>query len=425
MRLITRIQQACVSLMLVASAMSLNAESVLMSAREVGGLAGALRSALENNPAVLGKKAELAAQRYAVDVTRAGRYPSMSVSANNISEEFDDQGTVRLQQPLYAFGRINSAIDEAQARYLAEEWDLLRIQRQLIEDTATAYARIDGARQRGVLAQQNIDEQQVLYERIARREHGQLASEADVRLANSRLIQARALKQRVDGELKVALAELRALTLVDSGASEPITTGLIAAPAEPVELALERSAEIAFKREQLEVARHGVRREKLESMPTVYLRAEYDFLDQQQSADPGRIGVAIESTLDGMGLATRGRVRGASARLDAAQQDLRLSVEDVRRRIGVLKVNRDTTLTLLESQREAVTAVAATLDSFVRQYETGRKSWVEVLNTQRELSTLRFELSQLDNDGLVLSARIAAATGSLDELAGISMPGAQ
>ncbi|HAZ95346.1 MAG TPA: transporter, partial [Porticoccaceae bacterium] len=60
-----------------------------------------------------------------------GRYPTLSLQANNLNDELN-QGSVRLQQPLWTFGKINNAIQRAEANYTAEQWALLQVQRQLI-----------------------------------------------------------------------------------------------------------------------------------------------------------------------------------------------------------------------------------------------------------------------------------------------------
>ena len=74
---------------------------------------------------------------------------------------------------------------------------------------------------------------------------------------------------------------------------------------------------------------------------------------------------------------------------------------------------------LIRTGRAADEAEEATLASFLRQYETGRKSLVDMLNSQRELTELRLQLVQIENDWLIVSMRLAALTGGLDRLAGI------
>lgn len=388
------------------------------------GLTAALAAVVQNNPSIQGKLAELEAQGYVIDTSRAARYPSLSVGANNINEEYGDQGTASLRQPLYAFGKINTSIDAAKAQYSAEEWDLLRVQRELLEQAAVAYVNLGGIRQRIDAADTNISEHNTLYERIERREQGQLASEADVLLASSRLMQAQSQKQRIEGELQVAEAELRALTLAEIDSSIPVDASMLNLQSEFTlqEVALANSAEIAFQQSQLEVAELNVKSERLASLPTLYATAEHDFLDQRINQDTTRVGLTLEADLEGFGFASRARTRSASSRLDAADAQIRVTTQEIRRQVSVLVANRDTQADLVVVQRETIEAVEATLESFIRQYETGRKSWVEVLNTQRELTNLRFDLVQYETDLMVLSMRIRALIGGLDDLAGIENP---
>ena len=123
--------------------------------------------------------------------------------------------------------------------------------------------------------------------------------------------------------------------------------------------------------------------------------------------------------MQGLGLVSRGRVKGAIARLDAAEHEIDSARNDVRRRVSTLMLNRQVQIKLEQFQGEALESVEATMASFLRQYETGRKSWLEVLNIQRELADLGLQLAQIRSDWLVLSLRVAAVTSGLDELAGI------
>jgi len=207
-RMLLFIASGCLALLTSAACLPANLYGNPTSVPSATGLVEALQAVMQNNPAVKGKRAELEDARFAVDTSKAGRYPTISVSADNLAQglldDVDEQGTLRVQQPLWAFGKIDAAIRESEADYKAEKLDLLQVQRQLLEDTAVAYARIDGVRKHVIVAIENIDEQEELYRRIQRRESGQLASEADVRLARSRLIQAKSQLLRLNGDIRVA-----------------------------------------------------------------------------------------------------------------------------------------------------------------------------------------------------------------------------
>ena len=384
------------------------------------GLVGALQAVIGNHPAVTGKQAEVTAKRYAVDSAKARRYPSLSAEVSY--QEHDEQlGTLRLQQPLWAFGKIDTPILYAEADVVAEQSDLLQVKRQLLEDTAVAYAIIEGIRQRQRVTADNVTEHNQLYQQIERRQKGLLASEADVRLAYSRLIQAESQQAQMGGELQVALTELQALTQIEVASGSPIKREWLRLPELPQleVLALEQSASVEYKRAMVELARLGREQADVAMMPTLSFRVDHDFLDRPANSDNTHASLVLEGSLEGLGLAASGRTKAATARVEAARQDLRVTQNDIRRRISTLLSSRNIQQRLIQSQQLSVAALKATLDSYMRQYDAGRKAWLEVLNIQRELTEQRLQEVQMDNDWLIYSLRITTLTGQLDVLAGM------
>ena len=408
----------CLSASHLAGGVAQAAQNAVQAQAVTDGLPAALRAVIRHHPAVKGQLAERDAQQYAIDSAKAGRLPSLSAQANNLDDQYE-QATLRLQQPLWAFGKIDSDIVQAQASFSAEQLAVLQVKRQLIEETAAVYAKVQGIRQRMLVSAENVSENNKLYRRIERRQQGELASEADVRLAYSRLLQAQTLQATVESELAVTQAELQALTQVPVAAKTAVTEEALRVPSLPMaeQQALEHSAEVRVKRALLNVAWLDIEKEKVASLPTVYFRVEQDLRDNPSVSDETRAGLVIEGSLEGLGLVSRGRVRGAQAHQEAAQQDLEVAMNEVRRRIQVLMLDRQVKQSLMSSQQLAVAAAEATMNSFMRQYETGRKSWVELLNTQRELTEQRLQLAQLRSEWQILSLRVAALTGGLDQLA--------
>lgn len=385
------------------------------------GLGAALQATMLHNPLLSQQQAELQAQNFNINSAKGGRYPTLSAQANNLNENFD-QGTLRLQQPLWAFGKIDTHIAQARTEYAVALWDLRRQQRQLIEDTAVAYSKIEGITQKLEVVTANIAEHRRLYQRIQRRFQGKLASQADVSLAYSRLLQAEARRQRFISERMIALNELQALTHIPVPVEQAVNPKWATLPevATVQEQARLNSAELQYKRQQLDVVRIDIKKERVASTPTLYFRVEHEFLDTQDNMDETRFGLVIEANLEGLGVINRGQFNSATARLQAAQYAIDVTLTDIQRLVNQLMFNRRLQQRLLTSQQQALTALEATMASFLRQYESGRKSWLEVLNTQRELTELRLQLAQIDNDWLLLSLRIAALIGALDMLAEIN-----
>jgi adhesin transport system outer membrane protein len=71
---------------------------------------------------------------------------------------------------------------------------------------------------------------------------------------------------------------------------------------------------------------------------------------------------------------------------------------------------------LIELHRQARDDLQALLASYQSQYESGTKSWLDLLNIQRELFDQRRQLVQARSDWTIQSLQLSARTGGLDAL---------
>ena len=164
------------------------------------GLVAALQATSSNHPALASESEKVLAAQYAASAERTQWFPSLSVQAQQFAsggrstvagEDLTRPAVVRIRQPLYSFGRIKNSIAVATAGLNTDKADQLRVHRQLLEATATAYAAVRGNTAHIDIARQNVAEHETLLDRIRGRVQGQLASSADERLATTRLLQAR------------------------------------------------------------------------------------------------------------------------------------------------------------------------------------------------------------------------------------------
>ncbi len=393
------------------------------------GLRDALQATLRNNPAVAGQAAEVEARRYAADGARSQRYPTLSAQAQQYAdgdrsglngEDVSRPSILRVRQPIWSFGRINDSIAVANAQVSTERADLLRVRRQLLEDTGVAYVTVRGSIELIDIAQQNEAQHRKLLAQIQRRVEGQLASSADARLAATRLAQAQAMVQRAINEKRAAQEDLAALTQVMLGADEPVPSGLLElqASTDLLQQAMDRSAQIRLKQQQLGQADAEVDRAKTYSMPTIYLQAD-KLYDQPGLSDDSQVSVVFEGSLDGLGFADRGRRGEASASRMAAFQDLAAAKIELKREIDGLQRSRRLQTDLIELQNQSLSDLVSLFDSYQRQYESGTKSWLDLLNIQRERFEQNRQLVQAQTEWRIYSLQLQAMIGGLDSLAGI------
>lgn len=413
----------------VTSGAALDGQQAELQSVQQAGLEAALQATLRNHPAVAGQQAQVEAQRYAADGARSQRYPTLSAQAQHytdgnrsvLSEDsLENPAVLRLRQPIWAFGRIDNSIALANAQVSTEQADLLRVRRDLLEQTAVAYAEVLGSRRHIDIARQNVSQLEELHAQILRRVEGQLASTADARLAATRLAQGRAQLQAAISDRDSARVELTGLTQQSIRADRAVPTGLLEWPeaTDLIALAMDNSAEIRFKQQQLDQAEAAIDRAKTSYMPTIYLQAD-QYYDQPGLRDDSQVSVVFEGSLDGMGFAARGRTGEAVASRSAAQQDLAAARVELRRDLERLQRARRLQTDLIELQSASLTDLQSLLASYQRQYESGTKSWLDLMNIQRELYDQRRQLVQAQIDWQVYSLQLLARTGGLDNLAGI------
>jgi adhesin transport system outer membrane protein len=399
------------------------------AAAQAGGLSDALQAAQRHHPAVAGQAAQVAARRYAADSVRSQRYPTLSAEVRQFSQSsrsvvegdhLSHPALLRVRQPVWAFGRIDNNIAFADAEVNTERADLMRVRRRLLEDTAVAYALVRGSHDQIDVAEQNVVQHTQLRAQIQRRVEGQLASSADALLAATRLAQARALLEHAISEWDVARDQLTGLTQVAVDADQPVPSQLLglAESSDLIALAMDESAEIQVKQRQLGRAEAEVDRARTSYLPTIYLQAD-KFYDQPGLRDDNQVSAVFEASLDGLGFAARGRTGEAVASRTAAAHDLAAVKVDVRREIERLLRSRRLQAELIELQTQALADLESLLASYQRQYESGSKSWLDLLNIQREMFEQRRQLVQAQNDWQIFSLQLLARTGGLDALADI------
>lgn len=377
-----------------------------------------LNSVLNHHPTLLGKQAEVKAAEYQMEAARAKRLPSLSLSVSDMNDDYE-QGVLTINQPLYQFGNITANIDKSVAQVALDNADYLRVKRGLLEQASHRYNDYYYAEKVAELGALNVTEHQKLLEHIQRRLAGKLASEADVNLGKSRLssanIQFRQHKKSVDAARNM----LFSLTIEPVEVSEPVPVAQWEhhlQAGDLVESILDIEPEILVKYITIEVYAADLAVRKTENLPTINLRAEHNFLDEPIRGDKNRIGLVLESNLDGLGFVGSNNAQAAQMDLLAAKKDYAATKTRVNREVLNLIEEVTAYYQIVEQQQHTVDLVRETFDSYFRQYRSGRKSWLDVINIQRELTEQRIQLLEMKRLAVNAAISIAARSGEFDTL---------
>lgn len=391
------------------------------------GLYQAMQAALRHHPSIAGKKAEISVKSYQLKAAESLYYPSVSGEVKRrVDKELDypQFATFTAKQPLWTFGKVASQIDYAKAEELGEKLDLQIVSQTLLEETALAYAKLQNLYLQQQVIAEHIEQYQSFVDQVNRRQQAGLASVSDVRLATSRLLQAQNKINRIEGEVLVAQDQLLHFTQIETpidpwGASffKKLVFDHFTDQVEPF------NPQLLYKRQQIQIAEYETEKVRRSLYPTLAIQFEQDLYESKPDhtdLDNQRVRILIEGSLDQLGFSNWHKQQASFERQKVAQQGLMTETNDLRRRFVTLKSQRQMQKDLLNIVNQSVEALVETQASYMRQYKAGRKSWLEVLNMQREVNEQKLQVAKLEGEWLNYSIQLASLSGLFLHLFNIS-----
>lgn len=371
----------------------------------------ALALAVDTHPSVAARQSSRDAAQQRVKAAEWSRYPALS--AQHATDPQDRRSTtVRVEQPLWTGGQITGQIDGARAGLGAAQAAVVESQQEIMTRVAVSFTEYGRVRARQKAAQSNVSEHERLAALIARRVDSQINPPSDAVLAQARLAQARAELSQLD-----ALAA-RARTSLEQAVGRPVEEIVLPERSEPAyttlaaltEAALAFSPALARLAGEEEQAGAEIQVRRGATRPRVVAR--YDHTFGHQELESNHAYVAVEYQL-GAGLSAFASVAEAEARRRAAQLARESARRDLLDALGADWGDLQSLRAQGRDLRAQVETTTSVFDSFVRQYAVGRKSWIEVLNAQREAAQARYALADAEWGGLRAALRLKLASGEL------------
>ncbi|GAB2605616.1 TolC family protein [Nitrincola alkalisediminis] len=377
-------------------------------------LADLMREALSQHPNIRVSQAELQAAQDDREAAEWGRFPSVGLDSQWRSGGL--QSTARIEQPLWTGGRIQGNIDFSEARENDARAGVMETQLKLLEDTASAFFEILRLQSRIAIAKENERELETLLGTIERRVRAEINPVADQTLASSRLYQAQADVQVLMRQLRVVRSRLNQLVnrevfhLVTPQTFELVTVN------EP--WVADRVVSYSPTRErlltQVQQGRADIAITRAQSLPSVVLGHEQRVGKRASGEDSSRSYVGLQMQLDS-GLANFSRVKAAHARLDAATDRIQVYERELRTTIDSLQAEIDTLEQQIPATQNMLAAAELIVESYLRQFHVGRKSWLDVLNAQREKAQAQALLADLQAPLELAKLRLLLLSGDINE----------
>ncbi|MFZ3117983.1 MAG: TolC family protein [Variovorax sp.] len=373
-----------------------------------------LQLAVDTHPSVNEARSSLRSAESQTTAAKLQFWPAPSVTTNSLSG--NTATVVGLAQPLWSGGKLTSDLRYSEARELRAEEAIEGVRVNLglrIASMVQSYLLNAGrraAQERAIVILADLSQM------ILRRSGSEISAKSDINIVLSRQGQAQSDLELFKAAEAAALSQLgqalgRSITARDLALTPP-TQDLPAAPYDLISRALLANTSIHLSEIDHRLAEIDVERTKAAMWPTVSVRAEHQHGEYAGSTRPGnRLYLSMQYS-PGAGLSTLPQIEAAQQRVEGALQAIESARRDVSDRIDSEWREGNSARRRLPALESAHISAQAALESNRRLFVAGRRSWIDLLNSARELT--QAEVAEIEAQSILFGSyyRLALYVGA-------------
>lgn len=387
-----------------------------------------IQASLFSYPSIRAQEALVRAAEGGASAARWQYLPTPSIGMERVassagSYSFGDStvATLRLQQPLWTGGRLTAGLAKAKAGVAVGLSSVDVARQDLALRVVQAYAEWSGGVARESAYEKSLQSHLQSQSQMLRRIKEGVSPQTDLLLVQGRIEQTRSELIVAQAQQSAALSRLsqmlartvRADELRDSLA-QPLPTGRVQ---DMVASAQAGSPNVARLVATARMQQKVIDERRADLSPEVYLRMErqYGNFSFRGAAPENRLFFGV-STRFGAGFSAFSGVDAARASYEAALADIdtaRVALSD--------QITADHLQ--LESGKQRLLTLKASLDSTVatsqawnRQFLSGQKSWLDVMNSVREVAQVETQIADVNAAQLLLTWRLGVYVKGVDFL---------
>jgi outer membrane protein, adhesin transport system len=391
----------------------LNSWALSSLANEVS-LTQVLESAQTQHPSVLQARNQAQAAGYDVDAAKWGRYPSLSTELR--TDTGSNQSVTKLEQPVWTAGKISARIALSEATQRAAEAGIQEAELNALSQAGFAFFEVLRLQDRLNSSISNVSEHERLLALIERRAKAEITPLADATLAQARLQQAVSEKIQIQRQLDTAQVNLVEWGGPVQGALRIPKTIHFKSPASLTLLQNEVLAHSAHRRRltaQIESAEAEIKVSQSQIYPSLIAGYQHGWAGQRSVGMDRKQAYLSFQFQTGAGLSALSGVQAAVSRKAAAEQELETLDRQLSSQASSLLNELQALLAQVKPAQALLAGTAEIVASYLRQYQVGRKSWLDVLNAQREKTQALYGLADAQYGLQLAQLRLMILTGDL------------
>ena len=368
-----------------------------------------IQLAIDTHPSVRAQLSNEKSAQSGIETAQYQRYPTPQLSYESVKKNSADPSyigsdgvaTVRISQPIFTGGQFTAQLDKAKANLQLSQASVRETRRQIALKVVQAYSDWSSAE----LKVQSVGKSLAIHQKLLQQAKNRIAQgvspQSDLTLVQGRL-------DATSGELFSAKlqAELAIHKLMELTGHSFNATQLQADKTGPIQHtqlldsllanAKIHSPELQKAKAQALIFRASKQEKESALKPDIYVRAERqygNFFSTDTNAHT-RVFIGVSSKF-GPGLSSFTQISAAKAQEDTSEFEIqsqeRLVREQVMNDVSVIRSLQQR----MQANRGALDSSMAVLDSFERQFNAGRKTWLDLMTAAKDVAQNEMQWAEL------------------------------
>ena len=375
--------------------------------------------AFQRNPNVISSEYNIEATKSEVSAARNQFLPTPNISYGN-GNKGRDNFNASLTQPLWTGGKLTSGLEYAEARVESAEDSANEVKYKLALSIIDLWRTYQSKVAEEKVTLQTLSRYQHYQNIITNRIEGGRSSEADLIFIRSRVMQAESDLATISSDKVTALNNLSRIVGIELGTMDLAFSYPLNKKNYPLDKYLKRSIEYSptLKRlySDIVVASRQADVKRANFFPNVNLVASHEKYDTNNngSVDDNKIMINIQYT-PGAGFTSYYDYTNSAQRIDAMKYNLESEKIYLNNEIYSTITNLNSALSKINLIKNQTSENNKVLESYIRQFEFGQKTWIDLLNAARELNISEISYSQLQSSIAAYEWKLKVYTGEYNQ----------
>lgn len=373
-----------------------------------GYLSELLARAVSSHPSISAARFSVRAAGADIEAARWQAFPSLSVEGMWLGDEPNSrQASLVVDQPIWTGGRLSSAVRRAKAQHQIAIAAYREAVVDIMIDVSQTYREYHRLNRKSAILQASLTRHRELVRSMERRVAQEVSPLADLELARSRAAQVEQEVATVAAQMQSSLQKLRELVGDPNLAPEPPSTEMPLGTFNP-DLVISRTLSFNPTRQKLisEAAVADAEADSAKASILPQLSGQYSYNETYGH----RVGLVLKAQSNG-GLSSFSAAAAAREREQAADLKIAVIERDLRERVNSDIAEYNAARARISSTRRARDAAENVTESYVRQFVSGRRTWLDVMNAVREETSAKNDAIDAEVSAYQTRDRILMGSG--------------